>query len=121
MPSSTATPSASRNTVCVACRGSGTAPRILAAIAGTADPESRTTPMPPRPTGVATAAMVSRVTSSLGMGRLVAIEHALDLPLLGDGEDVVDQPVQHQAGREEEEKDAEHERHDLHHPRLDRV
>ena len=35
--------------------------------------------------GVATAAIVSRVESPLGMGRLVAIEHALDLPLLGDG------------------------------------
>src|SRR6188508_3711853 len=91
----------------VARRGSGRRPRISRAMRGTSGPEMRTTPMPPRPAGVAMAAIVSRVSSSLGMGRLVALEHALDLPLLGDGEDVVDQPVEHQAGREEEEKDAE--------------
>src|SRR5574341_1994780 len=114
MPSSMASPWAPRNAVCVAWRGSGRRPRTLRAISGTAPPDNRTTPIPPRPTGVATAAIVSRVTSSLGMGRLVAIEHALDLPLLGDGEDVVDEPVEHQAGREEEAKHAEDERHDLH-------
>src|SRR5688572_26192873 len=58
---------------------------------GTAAPESRMTPMAPRPAGVAIAAMVSRAPSSLGMGRPLAIEHALDLPLLEDGKDVVDQ------------------------------
>src|SRR5688572_26853724 len=107
MPSSTATRLASRNEVAVARRGSGNCPKTSSAIRGTAGPETRTMPIPPRPGGVAIAAIVSRLTSSLGMGRLVAIEHALDLPLLGDGEDVVDQPVQHQPGREEKEKDAE--------------
>src|SRR5512134_2651559 len=121
MPSSSASPRASRKIACVACRGSGRRPRMLRAIAGARGPESRTTPMPPRPAGVAIAAMVSRVTSSLGMGRLVAVEHALDLPLLGDGEDVVDQPVEHEAGREEKEEDAEDERHDLHYPSLHRI
>src|ERR1700704_1453151 len=75
--------------------------------------EIRTIPIPPRPAGVATAAMVSRATSSLGMGRLVAIEHALYLPLLEDGEDVVYQPVEHQACGEEEKEKTEYERHDL--------
>src|SRR5258708_28141783 len=70
------------------------------AISCTWGPERRTTPIPPRPIGVAIAAMVSRTTSSFSMGRLVAVEQALDLPLLEDREDVVHQPVQHQAGRE---------------------
>src|ERR671913_1842804 len=106
-----ASPSPLRNALKVARRGWGSASRMATAMRGTAGPETRTTPIPPRPAGVAIAAMVSRVTSSLGMGRLVAVEHALDLPLLGDGEDVVDQPVQHQPGREEKEEDAEDVRH----------
>src|SRR5687767_1369428 len=110
MPSSSAVPRASRNVLKVATRAAGISPSSLRPISGTPGPDRRTTPIPPRPAGVATAAMVSRVSSSLGMGRTVAIEHALDLPLLGDGEDVVHQPVQHQAGGEEEEKDAENER-----------
>src|SRR5512145_848120 len=114
-------PSRSRNAPNAARRGSGSRPSTATAMPGTFGPEMRTTPMPPRPAGVAIAAIVSRVRSSLGMGRLVAIEHALDLPLLGDGKDVVDQPVQHQSGREEEKEDAEHERHDLHHLGLHRV
>src|ERR1043166_1293955 len=79
------------------------------------------TPMPPRPAAVAIAAMVSRLISPLGMGRLVAVEHGLDLPLLQDRKNVVDQPVEHQPRREEEKEDAEDERHELHDPRLDRV
>src|SRR5918992_5665142 len=121
MPSSSASPLLLRNTACAACRGFASTPRTFSAMAGTAGPLSRTMPIPPRPGGVASAAIVSRLTSSLGMGRLVAVEHALDLPLLGDGKDVVDQPVEHQAGREEKEKDAEDEGHDLHHPRLHRI
>src|SRR5688572_1962770 len=104
MPRSCASPRALRNQARVARRGSGSAPRSFEAIAQTAGPDSRMMPIPPRPDGVAIAAMVSRATSSLGMGRSVAIEHALDLPLLEDGKDVVDQPVQHQPGGEKEEK-----------------
>src|SRR5262245_22188094 len=89
----------------VAVRGSGTRPRIARATRRTPGPDTRTTPIPPRPDGVAIAAIVSRATSSLGMRRLVAVEHALDLPLLRDRQDVVDQPVQHQSRREEEKED----------------
>src|SRR5688500_10988791 len=111
-------PCRSRNAPRVASRDGGKAPSSAAAMRGTSGPETRTTPIPPRPAGVAIAAMVSRASSSLGMGRLVPIEHALDLPLLGDGKDVVDQPVEHQPRREEEKEDAEDEWHDLHHLRL---
>src|SRR4051794_15368637 len=91
---------------------------MVRAIEGTAGPDKRTTPIPPRPKAVAMAAMVSRLTSSLGMGRLVAIEYSLNLPLLKDGKDVVHEPIQDQPGRKKEEKDAEDERHELHHLRL---
>ena len=47
----------------VAIRGGGVLPRIATAIAPTAGPERRTTPMPPRPGGVAMATMVSRRTT----------------------------------------------------------
>src|SRR5687767_191581 len=100
-------PCRSRNALKVASRGRGRVPSTAAAMRDTSGPETRTTPIPPRPAGVAIAAMVSRATSSLGMGRLVPIEHALDLPLLGDGKDVVDQPVEHQPRRAEEKEDAE--------------
>src|SRR5687768_2467475 len=98
-------PCRSRNAAKLANRGCGSLPSTAAATRGTSGPETRTIPMPPRPAGVAIAAIVSRVRSSLGMGRLVAIEHALDLPLLGDGKDVVDQPVENQPGREEEKEE----------------
>src|SRR5438477_6309216 len=121
MPSSIAVPLASLNVASVPTLGDGTLPITRSAICAARAPEIRTTPMPPRPGGVATAAIVSRAGSPLGMGRLAAIEQALNLPLLQDGKDVVHQPVEHQAGREEEEKDAEDERHELHHLRLHRV
>src|SRR5438128_11912163 len=117
MPSSSAWPRASRKRANVAALGGGRLPMICSAMRVTSGPETRTMPMPPRPGGVATAAIVSRAGSPLGMGRLAAIEQALNLPLLQDGKDVVHQPVEHQAGREEEEKDAEDERHELHHLR----
>src|SRR3954452_19246981 len=41
-------------------------------------------------------------------------EHAVDIPLLRDGQHVVDKPIEHQAGREEKEEYAERNRHDLH-------
>ena len=43
---------------------------------------------------------------------------AVDVPLLGNGQEVVDYPVQNQAGREEEEHDGENQRHNFHHFRL---
>lgn len=52
----------------------------------------------------------------LGQVELRGHAHAgVDDPLLGDGEQVVGKPVQHQAGREEEEHEAEDQRHDPHH------
>src|SRR5581483_4311982 len=95
-PSSIASPWVSLKRENCAPRGAGSRPSRACATRATQGPEMRTMPMPPRPAGVAIAAIVSRLTSSLGMGRFVAIEHALNLPLLGDGEDVVDQPVEHQ-------------------------
>src|SRR5258707_404816 len=108
MPSSIRPPCVSRMTARVARRGSGIFPRTAAPIAGACAPETRTIPMPPRPGGVAIAAMVSRAGSALAMGRFVALEHALDLPLLCYGKHVVDEPIEHQAGREEKEENAEH-------------
>src|SRR5437763_5445488 len=122
MPSSSSWPPASRNFISVACRGAGSCPRSTCAIRRTAGPEVRTMPTPPRPEGVATAAIVSRATcSALGMGRLVAVEQPLDLPLLQDGKNVVHQPIKHQAGGKEEEEDAEDKRHELHDLRLYRI
>ncbi len=43
------------------------------------------------------------------------------VPLLRNRQDVVGQPVQHQAGREEEEHHAEDQRHQHHHARLHRI
>src|SRR2546428_2069628 len=121
MPSSMTSPRASVKRASVARRGLGSLPLTSTAMRATAGPDMRTIPMPPRPAGVATAAIVSRARSSLRMGRFVAVEHALDLPLLQDGKDVVHQPVEHQAGWEEEKEDAEYIGHVLHDLRLDRV
>src|SRR5712671_8148679 len=121
MPSSICRPERSLNTQSVACRGAGRLPVTAAAICWTREPETRTTPMPPRPGALAIAAIVSRLTSSFGMSRLVAIEHALDLPLPKDRKNIVDQPVEHQPGGKEEEKDAEDERHELHYLGLYRI
>jgi len=66
----------------------------------------RITPMPPTPAGVAIAAMVSALTpcsqptgtltSPLAFGRCL-FEVAGDMPLLRNGQDVIDGPVEHQA------------------------
>src|SRR5581483_5157778 len=110
MPSSMNSPRASRKRHSVATRGTGSRPSRRFATAGTPGPDSRTMPMAPRPPGVASATMVSVFSSPLRMGRFVAREHALDLPLLKDRKDVVDEPVEHQPGREKEEENAEDER-----------
>src|SRR3972149_3610989 len=115
-----AVPRASRATQRVAHRGGGRLPSTACASIGTRAPEIRTTPIPPRPGGVAIAAIVSASGAARGcssaprMGRFVAIEHALDLPLLQDGEDVVHQPVEHQTGRDEKEENAKDVGHELH-------
>src|SRR3989440_10376850 len=109
MPSSMRSPRASLIKHSDAFLALGSRPVNACAISLTPGPERRTTPIPPRPIGVAIAAMVSRATSSFPMGRLVAVEQALDLPLLEDRGDVGHQPVKHQAGREEKGKDAEYE------------
>src|SRR2546428_13436947 len=121
MPSSMRSPRASRIKHSDAFLALASRPVKACAIPRTPAPERRTTPIPPRPIGVAIAAMVSRATSSFSMGRLVAVEQALDLPLLEDREDVVHQPGQHQAGGEEKEEEAEYERHELNHLGLHRV
>ena len=82
-----------------------------------ADPETRTTPIAPRPGAVAIAAIVS----ALGRPKTGALQSLGDRPLLADGQDVVHQPVQHQACGEEEEEHAEGDGHDLHDLRLDRI
>src|SRR5438132_8215922 len=115
MPSSMRSPRASLIKHSDAFLALSSRPVSACAISRTLGPERRTTPIPPRPIGVAIGAMVPRATSSFSMGRLVAVEHALDLPLLEDGEDVVHQPVQHQAGREGKEEHPEYARHKLHH------
>ena len=50
---------ASRKRASVACRAAGSSPTSVAAISGVFGPETRTTPTPPRPGGVAAATMVS--------------------------------------------------------------
>src|SRR3954470_3161060 len=121
MPSSMRAPRPSLKTDKAARRGAGRAPATAAAIRATPRPDTLTTPIPPRPGAVAMAAMVSRSTSSFRMRRFVAIEHALNRPLLKNGEDVVDQPIQHQSGRKKEQEDAEDEGHDLHDLGLHRI
>src|SRR5438445_10542994 len=114
MPSSMRSPRASRIKHSDAFLALGSRPVKACAISRTLGPERRTTPIPPRPIGVAIAAMVSGATSSFSMGRLVAVERGLDLPLLEDREDVGHQRVQHHAGRAGEEEDAEWKGQELH-------
>src|SRR2546422_9083116 len=104
MPSSMRSPRASLIKHSDAFLALGSRPVSACAISRTLGPERRTTPIPPRPIGVAIAAMVSRATSSFSMGRLVRGEHALDLALLEAREDGCPQPVHHQDGREEREE-----------------
>src|SRR5688572_18784827 len=138
-------PRASRKSASTARRGASGRPTMAATSESARAPEQRTMPTPLRPAAVAIAAMVSAVIgphrNALRGGRWIAglprpqgaidsvlacaggfaFHHARDLPLLRDREYVVDQPVEHQAGGEKEEEDAEHDRHDLHHLGLDRV
>src|SRR5512141_1473229 len=117
MPWSMAPPSAARKLARCAWRAAGATPARRCAMSARLLPETRTTPMPPRPGAVATAAMVS----ALLLLEATGLDHPVDLPLLGDRQHVIDRPVQHQAGREREEHAGEHDRHDPHDLRLDRV
>src|SRR5450759_91930 len=105
-------PLSSRKLAYVACRTLGRLPRIPLASALTSGPDIRTTPTPPRPCALATAAMVSAFgsnTFALGFGG------PRYEPLLGDGKHVVHDGIQHKTGREKEEHYAKRDRHDLHH------
>src|SRR5512135_2855442 len=80
-------------------------------------PETRTTPMPPRPGAVAIAAILSGFDATFACGFLAAS----DIPLLGNGKDVVNNGVQHQPGWEEEEHYTKYNGHNLHQLGLQRI
>ena len=66
---------------------------------------------------------MAAIVSGLGVvgGFSATLDHPRNLPLLGNGENVVDHPVQHQAGREEKEHEAENKRHEHGDLRLNRI
>src|SRR5574340_1512729 len=107
-----ARPALSAKQASTARRGSGNRPRTPRAKAVRSRPDTRTTPIPPRPGAVAIAAMVSAL--GVPFGGMRQVQATGDPPLLRDGQDVVDHPVQHQPGGEEKEEDAEGEGHDQH-------
>src|SRR5690554_361823 len=107
MPRSMGNPPASRNARYSARRGSGRCPSMPRAMSGAAGPEIRTIPTPPRPGGVATAAIVSVSASPRGLRLL--LDPARDVPLLQDREHAVHQPVQDEPRREEGEEQREDE------------
>src|SRR3954470_10923403 len=82
----------------------------LNAMSRAAGPDTRTTPMPARPGGVAIAAMVS----ACHMSGFRPLDHARNLPLLRNGQNVIYQPVKHQPGGKEEKEHTKSYRHDLH-------
>src|SRR6476661_1493607 len=119
-PWSIGVPAASRNGPKVAWRGTSVRPQIAATRGASDAPEMRTIPTAPRPLAVETATIGSswRASGSIGpsgdAAAALLAEHAqplVDQVLLRDREDVVGQPVQDQAGREEEEHHREDERH----------
>src|SRR5688572_18320662 len=129
-------PRASRNSHNTGDRGGSSRPATPWMNAESCAPDTRTMPIAPRPGAVAIAAIVSEraviggeytaaiVRLRLGLGRIArvrAFEHAIDVPLLHDGQHVVHEPVQHQAGGEEEEEDAECYWHNLHDFGLHRI
>src|SRR5262249_11235999 len=99
------------------------------------EPDTRTILTPPRPGGVAIAAMRSVAGTARqkarpahawsaalcgGYGRF-ARGKGVHVPLLEDLEAVVDQAIRHQTRRKENEHDREGDRHDLHHLGLHRI
>src|ERR1700691_633650 len=120
MPSSTLWPCASRNLDSRAWRGAGSAPRMTCAICGTRGPETRMTPMAPRPGALATATMVSggltaRLRSLLGG---LGFDHLVDAPLLRDRQQRIGQPVKDQSAGEPRHHAGHDQRHELHDFRL---
>src|SRR5258705_9717748 len=109
-------PSALRNSARVARRGITSVLTSAHNRLSRRGPETRTTPMPPRPVGVAIAAM-----TSFAMRRFRVLHGAGNLPLLRDRKDIIDQPIQHQTYRKPEKHDAKRYRHDLHDFRLHRI
>src|SRR5688572_30869191 len=108
-------PRASRNSHNTGDRGGSSRPATPWMNAESSTPDTRTMPIAPRPGAVAIAAMVSGraviggeytaaiVRFRLGLGWIAgarALEQAVDVPLLHDGQHVVHKPVEHQAGRE---------------------
>src|SRR5574343_965455 len=118
-PSSMTEPSASRNGVKVATRGwANWADWLLPFSASIQDanpePDKRTMPTPPRPGAVAMAAMGGLcILAMTAMGR-VGFDLTVNDPLLGNRQDVIHRPVQHQTSREEEEHHSKANRHDPH-------
>src|SRR3990172_9884850 len=109
-------PSAARKSARVARRGVISRLTSARSMPSRRKPETRTTPIPPRPGGVAIAAM-----TSLAMRRLGVLHAARNLPLLRDRKDVVNQPIEHQPRREKEKEYAESNRHYFHQFGLHRV
>ena len=104
MPESSIWPPESLKCEKVASLGRGIRPSIARATRSVSAPDTLIIPIPPRPVGVAIAAMVSRSDMAVvnpGLGavffariRLGVANHDLvDIPLLGDGEHIVYQPV----------------------------
>src|SRR3954471_16736391 len=117
MPRSNGMESAARKSHNVATRARSSRFRIAREISRAAGPETRTTPMPARPGAVAIAAMVSACDMS-GFGTL---DHARDLPLLRNRQNVIHQPVKHQPGWKEEKEHTKSHRHYFHDFGLDRI
>src|SRR5689334_10195264 len=133
MPESIIEPAASRKSTRDATRGSSVRPAMPSINDPMSHPETRTMPMPPRPAGVAMAAIGGAATSGAfieALARAVwyassaplccrdsgfALEHPVHLPLLRNLQQVVDEPVQHEARGKEQEHDRECDRHELHH------
>src|SRR5690348_1640044 len=126
-PRSIAAPSVPANAVSCARRGSGAIPHNAFAIARAPPPEIRTTPMPPRPGGVAVATMVSladdmRLPARSGpCARVGPVDLAGDVPLLAQHADLAHHVIEGETGGEEEEQHREQHRHHLHHLGLGRI
>src|SRR5690348_7473367 len=126
-PRSIAVPSLPVNAARCARRGSGAIPHSVFAIARAPPPEIRTTPMPPRPGGVAMATMVSladdmRLPARSGpCARVGPVDLAGDVPLLAQHADLAHHVIEGETGGEEEEQHREQHRHHLHHLGLGRI
>src|SRR6185295_5600793 len=102
IPRSRGAKSAAKKSHNVATRVRRSRFRTPAAMSRVFGPETRTTPMPARPGGVAIAAIVS----ACHMSGFRPLYHACNLPLLCNGQNVIHQPVKHQSGGEEEKEHA---------------